>query len=204
MQDFRKQLGSLSCDWPRQPRVGKCGADDYVRYEDVVKLGGVTTWRNNNPGALTCFTDREDYGAFETCKSFAIFPSRPVGTHALRKWLETLRESSIAKKKAGKAELSLYALATHHAPEPNGAELNAGNDPKAYADKMVAQLSKDRPSEQYSRDTVLSTIDDDEIISIMRAIIRQEGSINVGAQGDTYDLDDPGKMPAALRACLGL
>lgn len=36
------------------------------------------------------------------------------------------------------------------------------------------------------------------------AITLQEGSIGVGAQGQTYELDDPKSMPSSLRSCLGV
>jgi hypothetical protein len=192
LEGMRKQLDGLACNWPRQPRVGTCGGKDFVRYADVVKVGGVTTWRNNNPGAITCLADRAAYGAFDTCKSFAIFPSMPRGILALHQWL--------VRNKA----LSIYAFATTHAPHDNGAALNKGNDPGAYADRMIAELRRDHPGKAYTRQTRLGSLSEDELGSIARAITMQEGSIGAGAQGQTYELDAPEAMPKALRACLGL
>ncbi|RDZ27264.1 hypothetical protein [Lysobacter silvisoli] len=194
MQEFRDQLDGLACNWPRDPEpvVGSCKGQDYVRYRDVVKVGGRPTWRNNNPGALTCLKNRADYGAYQTCQSFAIFPDLPTGIHALYQWLQ-----------ANKGR-SLYQFAATHAPPDNGAVLNKGNDPEAYTAALLKELRKDNPGKTYSRDTLLGSLSEDELGSVVRGVTLQEGSTAAVNQGKTYELDDPASMPADLKACLGL
>ncbi|NUO74445.1 MAG: hypothetical protein HOQ32_00380 [Lysobacter sp.] len=194
LKEFRAELDGLACNWPRDPEplVGSCDGQDYVKYGDVLKVGGKPTWRNNNPGALTCLADRADYGAYGTCKSFAIFPSLPTGAHALYQWL------------VANAGRSIYQFAATHAPPDNGAPLNKGNDPGAYADKILAELRKDNPGKTYTRNTPLGSLSEDELGTVVRAVTLQEGSTSKLNQGDTYELDQPALIPPALRACLGL
>ena len=194
LRDFRTQLDGLACNWPRrpEPKVGVCGGQDYVVYDDVVKIGGRPTWRNNNPGALTCLEKRADYGAYATCGSFAIFPDLPTGAHALLQWL------------TANGQRSILQFAETHAPRPNGAKLNEGNDPDAYAAKIVDELRRDNPTKSYGPGTLLGSLSQDELGTVVRAVTMQEGSTNPANQGKTYDRDKPGSMPAALRGCLGL
>lgn len=194
LQGFRNQLDMLACNWPHmpEPKFGICGGKDYILYGDEVRVGGKPTWRNNNPGALTCLKDREEYGAYDACKSFAVFPDLPTGAHALLKWLMANKGRSILQ------------FAETHAPPDNGAPLNKGNKPGEYADKIIAELRMDNPGKHYDRSTQLGSLSEDELGTVVRAVTTQEGSTDPANQGKKYNLTEPDSIPADIKKCLGI
>src|SRR5579885_1013291 len=131
--------------------------DVYIVYPNGAvehRFGGSLNWRDNNPGNLRSGAFATRHGAIGTNDSasgpFAIFPNTQAGWAAL---------DALLQNNYGNSTLS--QLLSAYAP-PNE------NDTAAYISKVAGALN-------VSPDTVVNTLNQDQLDTLDAAILRQEG-----------------------------
>lgn len=145
----------------------------WVVYENEARKGGSLAWRNNNPGNIRAGSFAEGHGAFagKSSGGFAVFATQQQGFDAIIALLKTATYSSKTIAKA----ISTYAPSAD------------SNDPVAYANNVAKWTGM-------KADTLMSTLTDEQLSQVAKAIQREEGSI----EGSSLPRNDP-SLPAEVR-----
>lgn len=125
-----------------------------IRYSDQSeerRSGGTRAWRNNNPGNLRNSAFSQRHGSIGEAGGFAVFPDEKTGTAALKSLL----------KGPTYQNLKLFPAIERYAPS---SENNTENY-KKFVEKITG----------IDGDTLISTLSDAQINSVVRAIRRIEG-----------------------------
>jgi hypothetical protein len=154
------------------------GGNNYVIFEDEIRIGGTVSWHARNPGNIR---NGDKYGAYagkrihtSSAGSFAIFPDEDTGLAAIAKVLK------------GYGKITVKQAMNKYAPSGDGA-----NDPDQYA-RMVAKAMG------AEMDTGLDTLSDGQMTKFAEKIKQVEG----WKPGTAFKRDDP-KVPEEIRKRLG-
>lgn len=182
------KLGNLLSDTAEnraKPGSAGKGSDGkvYVVYQHEVKVGGALTWVNNNPGNVSAGTPEQGViGHNPAGQGFAIFKDMESGKKAAASWWNNHKGMMLGDA------IYAYSQGIKHTPEHDIAA-------EEYTKFVESKTGLDR-----SR--TVGSLNDNEMSSLVTAVLTKEGGLSAQNEGVTVTCGDPAG-PIEYRRLLG-